>query len=167
MGWSCQDCVNSDLWVGVQDCMICGLEVRIVWSVGWRSGLYDLWVGGQDCMICGLEVRIVWSVGWRSGFVIRVNAPAKITKAGQRLRSVFKDGGSQSHFGWCFYQDFYFLFVMGGGGGGGGSTFLFVSVIIIYCHLLVLEWGQYFTQQGQLFMITHRKRKKEKKKMHC
>ena len=50
MGWSCQDCVNSDLWVGVQDCMICGLEVRI----------------------CD-----------------PVNAPAKITKAGQRLRNVF------------------------------------------------------------------------------
>ena len=35
--------------------------------------------------------------------MIRVNAPAKITKAGQRLRSVFKDGCSQ--FGW------YFIFI--------------------------------------------------------
>ena len=65
--------------------------------------------------------------------MIRVNAPAKITKAWQRLRSVFKDGGSQSHFGWCFIFIRISIFCLSWGGEGG------LNLLVCQRHYYILS----------------------------
>jgi hypothetical protein len=52
------------LWAGWTTYLYCGLDGRLICTVGWMDDLFVLWAGWTTYLYCGLDGRRIYTVGW-------------------------------------------------------------------------------------------------------